>query len=439
MLGMYHQRVMAIGIILAILAMLVSFGVSRRLTHPIEAMKKGAKRFASGDLGFKLTPPSQEELRSLAESLNAMAGQLDERIKTITRQRNEQDTVFASMVEGVVAVDTHDKIIAMNPAAGKILGVDHRTSQGLWIHEVIRNSDLEKFLTQTMHATATPVEGSIVLGAGAVEQHLSAHGTPLYDAGGKPIGALVVLNDITQLRRLENIRKDFVANVSHELRTPLTAIKGFVETILSGESALPEETRHFLGIIDAKVDRLCSIVDDLLSLSSLERDADRREVPFELAAVRMTLSSAIEDCAPKAREKQMVVSLVCDDDLTLFMNPSLIEQAVVNLLDNAIKYSDSGTDIEVSARSSGTDIAIAVTDHGSGIAPEHHDRLFERFYRVDRARSRKLGGTGLGLSIVKNIIAAHGGRVAMESMPGKGSTFTLFLPAKGRSPDADRA
>jgi two-component system phosphate regulon sensor histidine kinase PhoR len=245
----------------------------------------------------------------------------------------------------------------------------------------------------------------------------------------------MVINDITRIKKLENIRQDFVANVSHELRTPLTSIKGFVETLAGGAVDDPAEARRFLGILSKQVDRISMIVNDLLSLSRIERDAEQKAIELSEGAVADVLHAAIETCMARAQLKNIAVECSCDPGISARIERTLLEQAVVNLIDNAINYSADGRRILVSAayaavspEAPGGEVVISVRDEGVGIAPEHFGRLFERFYRVDKARSRKMGGTGLGLSIVKHTALAHGGRVGVESSPGKGSTFFIYLP-----------
>jgi two-component system, OmpR family, phosphate regulon sensor histidine kinase PhoR len=272
-----------------------------------------------------------------------------------------------------------------------------------------------------------PVEKDLVL-YGEAERIVRAHGTPLRNAEGKRVGVLVVLNDVSRLVKLEAIRKDFVANVSHEIKTPITAIKGFVETLQESQSQDPEEVRRFLEIIHRHVDRLEAIVEDLLALSRIEKESETEEITLEEHLVRVILARAIQACENKAAAKKIHLELVCREDVTGRMNPPLLEQAVVNLIDNAINYSEEGKRVIISGQEREQEIWIQVEDHGCGIERKHLDRIFERFYRVDKSRSRKLGGTGLGLSIVKHIMEAHGGRVSVESQSGRGSTFTLHLP-----------
>jgi two-component system phosphate regulon sensor histidine kinase PhoR len=338
------------------------------------------------------------------------------------------------MVEGVFGVDMEERLIGLNLAAARILGCDPSQAQGRSIQEVLRHSDLQRFVQHAL-SSDEPVEKDITLFT-EEESILWGIGTPLRDGKKKRIGALIVLNDVTRLRKLENIRRDFVANVSHEIKTPITAIKGFVETLRDGAAKNPEDGERFLSIIQKHVDRLEALVEDLLSLSRIEKEGEREEIVLKERAIREVLAGAIQLCDARASAKNIVLELTCDEDLKGEINPALLEQAVVNLIDNAIKYSDPGKRVHVEARAENKGLLIRVQDHGCGIEKKHLDRLFERFYRVDKARSRKLGGTGLGLAIVKHIIQAHGGNVSVESQPGQGSTFSLHLPDGSRNRSA---
>jgi two-component system phosphate regulon sensor histidine kinase PhoR len=423
----FYLRLVLASVLTLVLLAIASYLIARRLSKPIREMKSGAQRFAAGDLNFKLVIPPGDELGGLAQSLNAMAATLDERIKIITHQRNELNAILNSMAEGVIAVDSHEHIISINPAAARILGVSDVSANDKWLHEIVRNSNLQRFLVHTLSADTT-IETTFVLPGPDGEQHIQASGTVLNEGIKGPEGAVLVLNDITRLKRYENIRKEFVANVSHELRTPLTSIKGFVETIRTGDYELAEEVKEYLQIIGKKTELLCSIVDDILTLSSIERDHEYREINLSDSDLNTVLDDAVKTCTAKAKLKNIAIDLSCDNGLKAKINPLLIEQAVVNLIDNAIKYSDIGKNVFVSASLVDQEFNIVVEDQGIGIPEVHLTRVFERFYRVDKARSRKLGGTGLGLSIVKNIVIAHNGRVTVESKPGKGSTFRIQIP-----------
>lgn len=414
------------GLMVALLAAALSVALSRRITRPLEEMKQAATRFAHGDLSRKVLVPDTDELASLAEALNAMAAQLDDRIRTILGQRHEHEAILSSMVEGVIAVDANDHLIRLNQAGARLLGVDVDAVQHRSIQEVIRNPDLQWFVMRAQLAIR-PIEGEIVL-KGEEERFIQAHGTQLRDVQGKPIGALIVMHDITRLRRLENARRDFVANVSHELRTPITSIKGFVETLMNGALTEPEHALGFLQIIARQADRLNQIIADLLSLSRLEQEAEQLRVNLTRGPLKEVLEAAFQDCVDRATAKDIRIVLSCPEELQARINAPLLEQALVNLLDNAVKYSPVGSTVKVEAREADQEVVIQVRDQGSGIAREHLPRIFERFYRVDPSRSRKIGGTGLGLAIVKHIAQAHRGQVTVDSTPGQGSVFTLHLP-----------
>jgi two-component system phosphate regulon sensor histidine kinase PhoR len=273
-----------------------------------------------------------------------------------------------------------------------------------------------------------PSQTDITL-SGQEDRIVRLDGASLRDSKGDKSGAVIVISDMTRVRRLEEVRRDFVANVSHELRTPITSIKGFVETLLDGASRKPEDAERFLQIIAKHADRLNAIVEDLLTLSSLEDGTEKRKITLEKASIRAVLNSVVEMSSIKAEEKHIAVELDCDKQIEAKINTVLLEQALLNLVDNAIKYSEPGSLVRIKARKADKMMAISVHDDGCGIAKIHQDRIFERFYVVDKSRSRKLGGTGLGLAIVKHIAEVHGGSVTVESSPGAGSTFTMHLPA----------
>jgi two-component system phosphate regulon sensor histidine kinase PhoR len=420
-----YLKVILAGLIIALLVAMGSLALSRRLSRPLEEIKKGAQHFARGELNVKLLVPPSDELGSVAEALNQMAAQLDERIRTILTQRHEQEAILASMVEGVLAVDNNDRLITLNKAGARLLGIESVTLQNQTIQEVIRNKDLQNFLAQARN-TLQPIEGEIVLHTKG-ERFIQAHGTTLIDSQGKAIGVLIVLNDVTKMHHLERVRREFVANVSHELRTPITSIKGFVETLLAGAMHEPENAVNFLNIIARQANRLNQIIEDILSLSRIEQDEEQGKITLTRDNIKKVLQSAIQTCATKAEAKDIVLSLTCPDDLQAPINARLLEEALVNLIDNAINYSQPQTQVGVEAEPTDNKVTIRVKDQGRGIAKEHLPRLFERFYRGDPSRNRKVGGTGLGLAIVKHIVQAHGGRVTVESAPGQGSTFSLHL------------
>ena len=399
----------------------------QKINRPLAEMRSGAKRFAEGDLNFRLRPANYEELGALTDALNGMAEQLRSRLETIARQRDEMQALFGSMREAVIAVDAGGHILQMNPAATALLGTGETSAIGGLLTGVIRNTELLRLLRSALEKQEA-AEGEIVMHRAGEERTLQIHATPLREASGNVLGAVIVANDITQLRHLERVRRDFVANVSHELKTPLTSIKGFVETLEEGALEQPEAARRFVGIIARQVARLQAVLDDLLSLSRIEQQAELDQLRFQEHDIKPVLDAAIEICSHRASLKKIALQSACPDGARARMNAALLEQAAVNLIENAVKYSEPGSTVRIAALPENSGWRIDVSDEGSGIESQHLERIFERFYRVDKGRARAEGGTGLGLSIVKHIMTAHGGRVSVQSRPGHGSTFSLHLP-----------
>jgi two-component system phosphate regulon sensor histidine kinase PhoR len=425
-LGMVRNHVVVAALIGALTYAVISLLISRRMSRPLEEIKAGAERFAAGELNHRLRIAGSEEVGAVAEAMNHMAEQLNERIQTVVRQQNEREAMLSSMEEGVLAINNQSRILSLNKTCAALLGGEAHKLQGHAVYEVIRKPELLEFVERAL-ASPAPVDAEIRIG-GQQSRWLSAHGAALHDSQRGKIGVLIVLHDVTRLRHLEEVRSDFVANVSHELRTPITSIKGFVETLMDGALEDRDNARRFLQIMLRQVNRLDAIISDLLSLSRIEKGTDEQRIELAAEPVGAVLRAAVEMCEKKAADKQIPIELVCPDDLVGQLNAALVEQAVINLLDNAIKYSESGATVQISAQREETELVIRVQDHGCGIEARHLPRLFERFYRVDKARSRDLGGTGLGLAIVRHIALAHRGTVSVQSTVGIGSTFSLRLP-----------
>ncbi len=433
---------MKIGIGLAVVilfAAAVALLVSRNISRPLEQMKRGAERLSQGDFSRRMSGLQNKsaslEVAALAFSMDRMAEQLEERFKTIVSQRNELETVFSCMVESVLTVDRNERVINLNKAAAHLFEIDREKAKGKLVQEIVRNVPLQKQIANILE-TGEPREDEIVLQNADGERFLQTNLVVLHDGKNQSGDVLVVMNDVTKLRHLENMRRDFVANVSHELRTPITSIRGYVETLLDEKLEDRENGVKFLEIVLRQSDRLNAIIEDLLSLSRIEQEAESREIPLTEGCLRPVLEAAIQTCRIKADQQDIHISLDCPGEIWGVMNDTLLEQAVVNLLVNGITYGGKGSTVAVSAEISGQDknkVLIRVRDTGIGIGREHLPRLFERFYRSDKARSRKVGGTGLGLAIVKHIVQAHGGSVEVQSREGHGATFTLSISGMVRA------
>lgn len=400
---------------------------SNVITQPAGQLQRAANRMREGGGFERFVAPEARELGLVTESLNELMAAWDARLQTALRQRNEQEAVLSSMVEGVLAVDSQHNLISINQAAAKLVGVEPAHAQGQALAEIVRNSALQNFVTRALHAIES-IKDEITLHQRGRTQIIEAHGARLRGTAGSGIGAVVVLNDVTELRRLEQVRRDFVSNVSHELKTPVTSIKGFVETLLDGAMNSPEDARRFLEIVQRQAERLNAIIEDLLTLSRLEQHEQAADEMLEIAPLAGPLAEAVELCTPAAAMRGIHIEVSCDPGIQARINTNLIQQGVVNLIDNAVKYSEAKTSVSVEAIETPDEVLIFVRDQGCGISADHLPRLFERFYRVDRARSRDMGGTGLGLSIVRHIVQSHRGHVTVESTLGVGSSFCIHLP-----------
>jgi two-component system phosphate regulon sensor histidine kinase PhoR len=423
-----YLRIALAGVAVALLAVLVSLFLARRIAGPVGRMVEGTRRLAAGDFDTRLAPPNSVELAELAAAMNSMARDLRARMDAADRQRAELDAVLSSMEEGVLAADRDERVISLNRAAAELFGVDARAARGRGVREVVSNPQVQECVARLLENGAAFCE-DVTLGT-PQERQLLVSATGLRDGRGGAAGALLVLQDVTELRRLERVRSDFIANVSHELRTPVTSIKGYAETLLGDGRDDLESRERFLEIIARQADRLAALVEDILSLARFERSEAAGGTDMERVSVASVIEAAVQACAPKAGERQVRLSVSCPEGLVMDANPALTEQALLNLLDNAVKFSEPGGEVRMEAQASPKGVCLCVADRGPGIAPDHQTRIFERFYRVDRGRSRAMGGTGLGLAIVKHIMTLHGGRVEVESEPGNGSRFSLWFPAQ---------
>jgi two-component system, OmpR family, phosphate regulon sensor histidine kinase PhoR len=435
-----RERLLAASIAILVAGAIVSFLFSRALASRVEQLKDFSRRVAAGDFRPLRFNGPRDELADLASALNETAGRLDATIRSLSGERNRSSAILRSMVEGVAVIDAQERLVFYNGAFAEILNIKAEKREGRPVIEAVRNSELLGLIREVLRGG----EGlQIEIAMGFVQQRsfavTAAPVNPLDaetfgkrppgSAAGtaKPSGAVVVLHDVTELRRLERVRQDFVANVSHEFKTPLTAIQGFAETLLAGALEDPKNNRRFLEIIREHSARLARLTDDLLKLARME--AGKLEVQFFPVNVADLVEGCAEMALLRATRKQIALNVDVPPALPAVRgDAALLHEVLQNLLDNALQYTSAGGKVDVSAAANGREVVLAVADTGVGIPSIDQERIFERFYRVDAARSREAGGTGLGLSIAKHIVEAHAGRIWVESEVGVGSKFSFSVP-----------
>jgi len=417
-------------LLIASLAMLILGGVasliySRGFSARIERLKDFSHRVAAGNFEPLPSDDTEDELTDLARALNETAAHLDRTIRTLTGERNQSSAILRSMIEGVAVIDSKERVVFCNRAFAEILNIDAARCEGRPLVELVRQADLLDLARRAL-ASADSLRGSLIIGT-VMPRSFAVTATPVKALEPAANGAVIVLHDITELRRLERVRQDFVANVSHEFKTPLTAIQGFAETLLGGALEDEKNNRRFLGIIRDHAARLGRLTDDLLKLARIE--AGKLEVQYQPVSV----AELVEGCAAttlfKASQRNIALNLSYPPELPAVRGDAgLLREVLQNLLDNAVQYTSPGGRVDLSAATRDHEAVITVADTGIGIPLADQERIFERFYRVDAARSREVGGTGLGLSIAKHIVEAHGGRLWVESTVGAGSQFHFSIP-----------
>ncbi len=424
-----RRRIYAASLLILVVGGLSSLIYFRMFAARVERLKNFSRRVAEGDFRPLPAEGPRDELADLAAALNETAAWMDSTIRSLSGERNRSSAILRSMVEGVAVIDAQEKLVFCNRAFSEIWNLDSLLVEGRPVIEMVRNSDLLGLIRRALRGEEG-LRTDIAMGI-VQQRNFSVTATPVQAlegalAGDKPSGAVLVLHDVTELRRLERVRHDFVANVSHEFKTPLTAIQGFAETLLSGALEDPRNNRRFLEIIRDHAARLAVLTDDLLKLARIE--AGKLEVQFG----PVQLADVIERCAEtsqlKANRKRITLEIDVPAGLPAVRgDASLLRDVVQNLLDNAVQYTPEGGRVRISAAAGPREAVVTVADTGIGIPLADQERIFERFYRVDAARSREAGGTGLGLSIAKHIVEAHGGRLWVESEVGHGSKFFFSL------------
>ena len=404
-----------------LLAAAVAYLVSRRISRPAEAIASAADQVTGGNLEARTVPQGTQELQGLGVAFNRMTNRLVNQIRENAAERSRLQAILQGMQEGVMMVDAGGRLEFINDACSQMLDLTHEAG-GRRIAEVVRQLDIDRAL-QTAVSSGEAQKLEVELHRSKKTVTIGLYPLPPLE---KVEDLVVVLQDVTELRRLENLRKEFVANVSHELRTPLTSIRGYAETLLADSDIEPAVRTEFLSVIHKHAGQLSELIDDLLHLSSLE--SGREELQKTSVDVAETARSVIQAMRPSIQERRLQCDISAPPQAGVIANRRGLEQVFYNLLENAVKYTPPGGRIHVDVTPDQESVRVSVTDTGIGIPGEDLARIFERFYRVDKSRSRDLGGTGLGLAIVKHIVQLHSGRVQVESTLGAGSTFTVILP-----------
>ena len=430
-----QDMVIQAALISLVLGLLVAVFIAQRLARPLRTMSEAALAIAAGDFARRVPAHSADEVGALGNTFNMMAKRLQTEVGTINRERGELRAILEGMVEGVIAVDADERIVLMNDAAGAMFDLDPRKVRGERIWEVLRWSKVPATLADAVRS-GDAVGTEVGLMEDGHERTVRLHVSPQASDDGARRGAVVVLEDVTDRRRLEAVRRDFIANASHELKTPVAAIRGLVETIIEDPDMDALTRQGFLERVLRQSDRLGGVVEEMLSLSRLESGPLDVETPPQ--DIRGSVREAVDDAGPLAAEHGVGISMtIADEPLLVRGMPGAVRRVVGNLLDNAIKYSAPESRVLVRAYLVGDHVEIAVTDRGQGIPLEKQERVFERFYRVDEGRARDVGGTGLGLAIVKHLVQSMGGEVRIDSQPGVGSTFRVVWPSAESRPRLD--
>ncbi|HZP39742.1 MAG TPA: ATP-binding protein [Methylomirabilota bacterium] len=424
-----HRVMLGGGALALVIALGIGIFVAGRVTRPVVEMQSIARQMSGGNFLVRAPTRSPDEIGTLGRSLNVMARRLREKIEDLKQEQSKITAILDAMVEGVIAIDGQEHILLMNERARAMFGLMGMRGEGKPFLEVIRSVDLhEIFRAVHSGAEAGPLRREIVV-TGPVTRTIGISAVRMAIAADGP-GVVLVLHDVTALRQLERVRTEFVANVSHELRTPLTAIQGYLETLLSGALEEPEHARRFLEIVLRHSERLGRLLNDLTDLSNIELG----KVTLRREAVKLddAVGSVLAIIGPRAERSGVRLQADTPAELpAVFADRDRLSQILINLVDNAVKYTPEGGTVTVAARAGpGDTVRTEVVDTGIGIPAADLPRITERFYRVDRARSRELGGTGLGLAIVKHLVMAHGGELQIESVPGQGTTVRFTLPVE---------
>ncbi len=413
-------------LLITVSSLLIAFLFSYKLSTPILEMEQFTERLRKGEAGGTLMIESSDEMGQLAKNINYLVEELRSQIKSLNEEKGKVEAAFASAIEGVIILNSQDRIEAVNKSLKEMIGGQYGDIMNKTPIEAFRNIDLQKALDR-FKATGKPVSEEIVLGAGTpVILDVNITSIPGVTAGEEK--TMLVFHDVTRLKKLEQIRVDFVANVSHEIKTPLTAILGYIETLQEGAMEDRDTAKKFLQTISRHAQRLSRLLEDLLTLSNIE--LGELKYHFESVALTGVSEGVLNIIDLKAREKNLAIERNVSEGLpSIRADRDRLTQILLNVLDNAVKFTPEGGAVRIDASETGRDeVVVKITDTGIGVPRDEVERLGERFYRVDKTRSRELGGTGLGLSIVKHLMMAHRGRMEIESQLGRGTTVSLYFP-----------
>lgn len=423
----FNSQILNFSLILVFVASALAFfmviwGV-RKFTKPIYELTEAANRISEGEYGRKIYTTSKDQIGELTESFNKMSFNLDLSMKELTRRNIELESILNSMINGIIAIDQNRRILMINRISFEILNLPlDYVAENESMYKIIRNEAVAEMIEMSIEHGISQVKE---LNYTHIDKILRIYVNPISTQDGKTIGSIVVFQDVTQIRKLERMRSEFVSNVSHELKTPLTSIKGFVDTLKNGAIDNKDTAIRFLDIIDIESERLYRLINDILLLSEIET------MDHELNKSNVDMKEVVEEVvdmlALRAKDKNLTVLIDLENNCFISANRDRIKQMIINLIDNAIKYTEKGG-VTIKLETASPWVKLSVADTGIGFDEKHKERLFERFYRVDKGRSRSHGGTGLGLSIVKHIVLLYKGKIEVESEPGKGTRFEIDLP-----------
>ena len=436
-LGSLNRKIIGASLLAFLIGLIITAVLAWRFSHnllkPINALILAMHKVSRGDYSARMHYTENDEFSQVSAGFNQMTAQLASTVADLKKKNEEVELILNNMVNGLIAVDNRSRIILINALACKLFGLESvADAQGAYFIEKIRNNQINTMLQETV-ATGLPAVKEISSGF-PQEKIYRVYSSPLKSSNSEDegLGAVLSVHDITKIKKLEQMRTEFVSNVSHELKTPLTSIRGFIETLRNGAVNKPEVADNFLKIIDLEAERLYGLINDILQLSEIETMTQEAEIHDYLLSPLVDEVLAI--FAEAAAQKEIAITTEIPPDLVITANRNRVKQMFINLIDNAIKYNVEQGWIRIKAWQTAEELVITLQDSGIGIEKAHLDRIFERFYRADKGRSRAMGGTGLGLSIVKHIVQLYNGTIQVKSEPGRGTEFCISIPQRGEIP-----